>query len=100
MFKMFTEQEVPKSAFDMAYSRADPDLVSRLIRACRWLLWAVMFASLALMAIHYLRGSYRVTRIDWLTYFASVVANYALYRLERRRKKNKEKRQRRDDITA
>jgi len=91
MFKIFSEQVTPKSALDMAYSSVDPDPVSRIIRACRWLLWAAMFASLALMAIHGIRnGDYRFPRVDWIAYSVSTAGNYALYEVERRRKKKKD----------
>src|SRR5215469_12042164 len=98
MFKIFTEQEVPKSALDMAYSPANPDPVSKLIRVCRWLFSAAMVASLALIAFHVSRGENRFS--EWIWYLVLTVGNYALYLLERwRKKKHGTERQRRDDIT-
>jgi hypothetical protein len=88
MFKMFTEQDVPKSALDMAYSPADPNPVSKIIRACRWLLCAAMFASLALIIIHGVRDSdYRFPSGGWYCFIVFNAGNYALYLLERHRKK-------------
>jgi hypothetical protein len=91
MFKIFTEEAVPKSAFEMMYARANPDSVSKLIRACRWLFWAAMFASIALIVIHGTsRAENRFARLEWICFFVFNTGNFALYHVERRRQKKKE----------
>jgi hypothetical protein len=88
MFKIFTEEAVPKSAFEMMYARANPDSVSKLIRACRYLLWAAAAASIVLIVIHgtSLKQN-RFVLVECACFFAFSTGNFALSLLERRRKK-------------
>ena len=91
MFKMFTQQDVPKSAFEMAYAHADSDPVSQLIRACRWLFWIAVFASIVLIVIHGTsRAENRFARVEWICFLVFNTGNFALYHVERRRKNKKE----------
>ena len=91
MIRMFSQQEVPKSALKMAYAPADSGSASKLIRACRWLFWAAMFASIALIVIHGTsRAENRFARLEWICFFVFNTGNFALYHVERRRQKKKE----------
>jgi hypothetical protein len=91
MFKMFTQQQVPQSALEMAYAPADSGSNSKLIRACRWLFWSAMFASIALIVIHGTsRAENRFARVEWICFFVFNTGNFALYHAERRRKNKKE----------
>jgi hypothetical protein len=73
------------------YTRADRDPASKLIRACRWVLWAAMLVSIALVLTH---GTSRrqnpFALIEWVFYFAFSTGNFALFVVERRRKEDKE----------
>jgi len=91
MFKMFTKEAAPKSAFEMAYTPAGSGSASKLIRACRWLLWIAMVVSIGLIVIHGTsRVENRFARIEWICFLVFNTGNFALYHVERRRKKQKE----------
>jgi hypothetical protein len=88
MFKIFMQEAVPKSAFEMMYASANPDRASRLIRACRRLLLAAAIASIVLLIIHGISlKQNRFVFVEWACLVAFTAGNQALYLVECRRKK-------------
>jgi hypothetical protein len=88
MFKIFMQEAVPKSAFEMMYARANPDTASQLIRACRWLLLAAAAASIVLIIIHGISlKQNRFVFVEWACFVAFSTGNCVLYLVECRRKK-------------
>jgi len=75
----------------MIYSPANPDFVSKLIRAGRWLFWAAAVTSIGLIVLHgtSLKQN-RFVLIEWACFLAFSTGHFALYLVERHRKKKKE----------
>jgi hypothetical protein len=85
MFDVYTPTK-PK-----LFTPADRDPASRLIRVCRWMLWAAMAVSVGLVVVDGTSRTKNPFALDgWACYFAFSTGNFALYLVERHRKKKKE----------